>query len=40
MCAVCTSFLSRFNRLLHIWEVPGLGIGPAGGYVGDIQGVS
>lgn len=39
-CAVCTSLLSRFNKGLHIWEVPGLGIGPAVGYIGDIQDVS
>jgi len=38
-CAVCTSLLSRFNKWLHIWEVPGLGIGLAVGYSGDIQDV-
>jgi hypothetical protein len=40
MCAVGTSLLSRLNKWLHIWEVQGLGIGPAVGYSGDIQDVS
>jgi hypothetical protein len=39
-CALCTSLLSRFNKWLHVWEVPCLGIGPALGYSGDIQDVS